>query len=277
LNRGNYSIQNLLFAILLCSCVSATAQAPPSTAVPNKPPGLGRGVVTRQPPALGDNISQLIDRLILAGGMKGKDEFETTEQYDARRNEGKVATAKQGTLVFVLSPDTFDVTYSADAQEMTIKMTARQRSLLFDGGGSTSGNTFIVRSTLISKSSYVGTNSFGVKRSIESTVSRDHGVFVAQGSTMTLNEISNAASFTFSMDIEEARVSKRFLRVALVGRLAEWRVYSSEDGHSPTVEEPWDSLTKGSYIPFLLEEVRVLDSRTGQVVSNFTPGMKVGN
>jgi hypothetical protein len=273
-------MQNVFVALFLCSYVSAAAQAPQSkpaeSLVRNQHPTSGRGVVTRQPPVLGDNISQLIDRVILAGGMKGKDEFETTEQYDARRNEGKAVTAKQGTLVFVLPPDTFDLTYSADAQEMRIKLTARRKFLFFDGGGSTSGNTFIIRSTQISKSSYVGTNAFGVKMSIESTVSRDHGVFVAQGSTVTLNDTSNAASFTFSMDIEEARVSKRSLRVALVGKLAEWRVYSIEDGHSPTVEEPWDSLTKGLYIPFLLEEVRVLDSRTGQVVSNFTPDMKVG-
>jgi hypothetical protein len=274
-------MQNPFVPIFLCSCVSAIAQAPQSkpaeSSVRNQHPIPGRGVVTRQPSVLGDNISQLIDRVILAGGKKGKDEFETTEQYDARRNEAKTVTAKLGTLVFVLPPDTLDLIYSADAQEMRIKLTATHKSLFFDGGGLTSGNTFIVRSTQISKSSYVGTNAFGVKKSIESTVFRNHGVFVAQGSTVTLNERSNAATFTFSMDIEEARVSKRFLRVALVGKLVEWRVYSVEDGHSPTVEEPWDSFTTGLYIPFLLEEVRVLDSRTGQVVSNFTPGMKVVN
>jgi hypothetical protein len=274
-------MQNPFVPIFLCSCVSAIAQAPQSkpaeSSVRNQHPIPGRGVVTRQPSVLGDNISQLIDRVILAGGKKGKDEFETTEQYDARRNEGKAVTAKLRTLVFVLPPDTFDLTYSADAQEMRIKLTARDKFLSFDGGGSMSGNTFIVQSTQISKSSYVGTNAFGVKKLIESVVFRNYGVFVAQGSTVTLNERSNSASFTFSMDIEEARVSKRFLRVALVGKLAEWRVYSIEDGHSPTVEEPWDSFTTGLYIPFLLEEVRVLDSRTGQVVSNFTPDMKVVN
>lgn len=272
-------MQKLLLAIFLCGCVSATTQAPQSksagSSIRNQQPAPGRGVVTGQPPVLGDNISQLIDRLILAGGLKGKDEFETTEQYDARRKAGEAAAAKLRTLVFVLPPDTPDLTYSADAQEMKIKLTARHTFLFFDGGGSTSGNTFIIRSTLISKSSYVGTNAFGVKRSIESTVSRDHGVFVAPGSPVTLNEISTDAAFTFSMDIEEARVAKRFLRVALVGKLPESRVYSSEDGHSPTVEEPWASLTKGLYIPLVLEEVRVLDSRTGEVLSNFTPDMKV--
>ena len=181
-------MQNLFVTIFLCGCVSATAQAPQSkpaeSSVRNQRPTSGRGVVTRQPPVLGDNISQLIDRVVLAGGMKGKEEFETTEQYDARRNEGKAVTAKQGTLAFVLPPDTFDLTYNADAQEMRIKLTARRKFLPFDGGGSTSGNTFIVRSTQISKSSYVGTNAFGVKVSIESTVSRDHGIFVDRKSVV---------------------------------------------------------------------------------------------
>jgi hypothetical protein len=272
-------MQNLLIAILVGGCVSATAQGPSEPAGSSgrkQQSAPGRGVVTRQLPTLGDNISRLIDRLILAGGLKGKEEFETTEQYDARRGAGKASAARQGTLVFVLPPDTPDLIYSADAQEMEIKLMARRTFLFFDGGGSTSGSTFAIRNTLISKSSYIGTNAFGVKRSIESTVSKDLGVFIVPRSPVTLNELSSDAAFTFSMDTEEARVSKRFLRVALVGKLDESRVYSSEDGHSPTVEEPWQSITKGLFIPFLLEEVRVLDSRTGEVVTNFTPEMKVG-
>lgn len=51
---------------------------------------------------------------------------------------------------------------------------------------------------------------------------------------------------------------------------------SSKDRHSPTVTEPWDSVTDGWYIPLLLEELRVFDSRTGEVVTRFTPDMEVG-
>jgi hypothetical protein len=265
-------MQKLLLGVFLCGCVSATAQAPQSqsarSAVRSPQPAPGRSV-NRQPPTLGDNISQLINRLILAGGLKGKDEFETTEQYDARRKAG---AAKYGTLVFVLPPDAPDLTYSADAEEMKINL--RTNHTYFDDGGSTSGDTFVVRNTLISKSSYVGTNAFGVKKLIQSTVSKDYGVIVEPGSPLHLNEVFTA--FTFSMDTEEARVSKRFLRVALVGKLTESRVHASEERHSPTVTEPWDSLTEGLYIRLLLEEVRVLDSRTGEGVSNFTPDMKVG-
>src|ERR1019366_2063870 len=114
-------MQKLLLTIFLCGCVSSTAQAPqPKSAgssVHNQQPTPGRGVITRQPPVLGDSISQLIDRLISAGGLKGKDEFETTEQYEARRKTG---AAKHGTLVFALPPDTPNLTYSADTHEMTV-------------------------------------------------------------------------------------------------------------------------------------------------------------
>jgi len=257
-------IQKLLLGISLLGCVSATAQAPQS-----KPAGAARrDVVTRQAPVLGDSISQLIDRLILAGGLTGRGEFETSDQYDARRRAG---VEKEGTLVFVLPPGTPDVTYSADAQETTIRL--RTGHTLFAVGGSVSGNTLVVRSALVSRSSYVGSNAFGVGKLIESSVSRSYGVDVAPWSPLTLNESDTA--FTFSMDTEEARASKRFLRVALVGKLTESRVYPSEERHTPTITEPWDSITKGLYIPLLLEGVRVLDSRTGEMVSDFTPNMKV--
>ncbi|MGO9230721.1 MAG: hypothetical protein ACLQKA_16140 [Bryobacteraceae bacterium] len=124
----------------------------------------------------------------------------------------------------------------------------------------------------MSRRPYVGTNAFGVEKLIESTVSKAWGVDVTPWSPVTLSENT---TFAFSMDTEEARDSKHFLRVALVGKLTESRVYRSEDRHGPTVTEPWDSLTKGLYVPFLLEQVRVLDSRTGAVVSNFAPSMKV--
>jgi hypothetical protein len=79
-----------------------------------------------------------------------------------------------------------------------------------------------------------------------------------------------------SMNADVARVSKPYLRVAFVGKLAEARVYTERFRDDPTITEPRDEQRYGFYVPFVLEEVRVLDSRTGQMVSHFTPEMRVG-
>lgn len=71
-------------ALFLAVCAPASAQAPQRKqgAPPVRTqPTAGRGAVTRQPPVLGDDISRLIDRFSSAGGLKGKGEFETTEEY----------------------------------------------------------------------------------------------------------------------------------------------------------------------------------------------------
>jgi hypothetical protein len=192
-------------AIFLCGCVSATAQAPQSksagSSLRNEQPAPGRGIITRQPPVLGDNISQVIDRLILAGGSKGKDEFETTEQYEARRKAG---AAKNGTLVFVLPPDAPGLIYNADAQEMKIYLRT-SHTFFDDDGGLNSGNTFVIRSTLVSKGPYVGTNAFGVKRLIQSTVSKDRGLFVDPASPVRLKEFSPPSRFPWTPKTRDCR------------------------------------------------------------------------
>jgi hypothetical protein len=78
----------------------------------------------RQPLVLGDDIAQLTERLTVTGGARGKKEFETTEQYEARQKEA--VSKLQRAFVFVLTSDDprgmTSLAYDADTAEMTVKL-----------------------------------------------------------------------------------------------------------------------------------------------------------
>jgi len=93
--------------------------------------------------------------------------------------------------------------------------------------------------------SYIGTNAFGAGKVINYSSRDDYGVRLAPDSPI---KIVGTGNFTFSLDPTEARALKPFLRVALVGTLAEPRVRSSHSAHAPTFSEPYETDRSGLYI-----------------------------
>jgi hypothetical protein len=96
----------------------------------------------------------------LAGKPKG--EFETSEQYAARR-----AGYQPGkrTYVFVLDPPFSDFHYDADSASMQVTVSAKKKG--FEPAESWTIDT---KQVLVSATKYLGGNAFGVKKLITSTV-----------------------------------------------------------------------------------------------------------
>ena len=260
---------------------ASQVERPTNPPAPKKSTGQPRSGAPQRP-RLGDDIVQLIDKL--KAGTDEKGEFETTAEYEARR---KAVTIQKAAVSFVV--ENVILRYDADASEMTVRLVADVTSIpaapptisRSADGSMLYGRslTVLVRSILKQGGSYVGTNAFGAKRSIDYRAYDDYGVRLAPDSPINFNNNPltdvKASLFTFSLDPTQARDLKPFLRVALVGTLTEPRVWSSLDTHDPTFSEPYETRRNGLYVTLRLEEVRILDSRSGEMVTNFTPDMRV--
>ncbi|MGO9012871.1 MAG: hypothetical protein ACLQPN_22475 [Bryobacteraceae bacterium] len=222
-------------------------------------------------PRLGDDLEAIIRKLSAAGAGEGKHEFETTAEYDARRNRA----TPQGQLVFVIQ-EAAGFEYDADAEQMTASVESGSRDF-HQGSERCPGVAAKKVRTLQDK--YLGQNAFGVAKEIKVSVYDEFGICLAPTSPMHFDsgymDIGRGSTkFSFAMDRDEARASKPYLRFAVVGTVAEGVVHTDDDYHSPTISEPYDITTHCYYLPLVVSETRIIDSRTGEVVSHFIPEYK---
>ena len=134
--------------------------------------------------------------------------------------------------------------------------------------------TIQVQSVSTVLGTYVGSNAFGVKKIITRMVEHAYHVDLDSSSPFTLfstgqfNRVE-PAKFTWTMDPIVARANKEFLRIALVGSVPSPAVTEDTSLIEPTIDRPRQILVYSRNLPFSLEELRVLNSRTGVTVASF--------
>ena len=164
-------------------------------------------------------------------------------------------------------------TYDADTEKMRLRLSNEYWIVLDDGGAS--GEKLSLTSKLVQTGSYVAINGYGAKELVRSSTYSVHGIVVSLSSpgSWRFHQGSDAEGacweHTFSLSVDQARTVKSFLRMLFVCELAEGRVYKGHGGVSPTIDAPLEIKTNGLYIPLLLEEVRVIDIRSGKPIETF--------
>lgn len=207
-------------------------------------------------------------REVQASGLAGpKGEFESTAQYEARLASWK---AKGATKKYVFAveqgEDNYTFNYDADAEEMAL----------------TVGNEYLVSNTIPLRvirtvlGTYVGTNVFGVKKIITRMVEDTYSAELSRSSPFQLFSkgeygILAPAMFSWKMNSAAASANKAYLRIAVVGTIPSPEATEEQGLREPTIDHPRQSLLHSRTIPFSLEELRVLDSRTGATVASFPP------
>jgi len=106
-----------IFPIVLASGPQSQPATPPTA---KKTAGRG-GAGAGQPLQIGDDIVQVINKLVKAGAATEKGEFETTAEYEARRRAVPVPKAP---LVLIMEDNI--ITYDADTAEMTARLVPDQ-------------------------------------------------------------------------------------------------------------------------------------------------------
>lgn len=205
--------------------------------------------------ATGNDIGDVIDRLLAAGSAKGKGEFETTEQYQSR--SAALAT-RFGQLTFLLPEKTASLEYDADRQDMTLSVGAWRAFLnglpLSDGPP----ETLILRTDRAPVGSRTGTNTATIA-AFERGIVIDHSSKIVEALEKEDLDLAVSYRFAFGLTVDRARAIKPFLRALVVGTLADPRVYTGKR---------CSDCPAGQFVPLLVDEIRVIDIRTGVVLAS---------
>ena len=249
---------------------SPQSAAQPVGTAPKPRPPTPADSVQAQSPQIGDDIEAIIRRLAAAGAASGKGEFETTSEYEKR-----LATlVPKDELVFVVDEWSAPFQYDADKGEMTVWVSVYPKAFYLE----TDAPKFPcmeVKQVLRSEKEYVGSNVFGVVKPIKDSQYDEFGIIVARSSTLTFEPGLWSTRFAFHMDRDDARARKQYLRFAVVGTVAEGRVYRDLDTHATTVSEPYRDTRQQHYLPLTVSAARVVDARSGQTAVDLTPEHRI--
>jgi hypothetical protein len=230
-----------------------------------------------------DNIESVILRLV-ASGSREKKEFETTAQFEARQKA--LMTDRR----YAFDIETYGYTFSNgphenkcgceyDADTETMKARIDNEIESFDDDPTYGPHiTVPVKLSKRRTERHVGTNSFGAKVVFDSDFYDEFGVILSRESIAWLRSFSAEKdpnpfaplSFSFPLERNRAKAMKLNLRVVLIGTIPDTRVHKHEFYSGATVTEPVELTINKFYVSFLLNEVRIIDSRTGQTVATFT-------
>jgi hypothetical protein len=220
-----------------------------------------------------------------SAALKGKGEYETSEAYAARK---RTIIDHFGQLTFVLPPALSKFSYDADTKAFSLYVATDMDFFDCDANTgleacsessvvSASHDTIDINSKLIAAGSYLGTNAYGAKATVRTQTFSVQGISINNlkdwSDLFKEGDLPIGIKASFPVDLDVARVIKPYLRVAISGKLAEPLVYRSTftPGH-PTLEVPYEIKKRGDYIPFVMDELRVLDVRSNTVLKLFRNG-----
>jgi hypothetical protein len=229
----------------------------------------------------GNDIAVLYEAIKNSPAFKEKSEFETTAQFETRRQSfknqpilGGLTTASP--LAFVLPGDSpiYSPQFKYDADSQTLAFTLEGRSTTFYlESGHPDFDTLVIRSTVLDRGTYIASNAFGAKVEVEKTYSRDNGVAFSKDNWLFRgSESGYLRKFThlFSMPPEQARALKDGGRVLLVCRLVDPWFRETVHGHEAKIDEPYETTVSDNYLQAIPEQLWIFNQKTGEVLSKLT-------
>jgi len=259
----NWVTRLLFYAIFVLTILSAqTSHRLPERVT--RTPSLRPSTALKSP---ADDVAVIYQELSspLNRRASARGEFETTAQYKARLASWMTKYSNRQYVLLIETEDEYSLQYNADTEEMTL--TIGEEYLVSD--------TVKIRSTRKLLGTYLGSNSFGVKR-VVTKVSRDE--YYARLFISSPFELFPAGEFglkkptvfRWPMTIAEAKLSKSALRLALVGTIPSPGVEEESSVVSPTTDTPLQVFRRDRTIPFRLQELRVVNVQSGLTVVAFS-------
>lgn len=205
---------------------------------------------------MGDNIESIVETL--KTNALPKSEFETTEMYEARRQTMR----KDGsTFKFFLAADPKMFSYDADSRMMDVSVPIQNHIFL----GQNPSNRSIINVRFVDRSErkYIGSNAFGAQAEVTSTVTDFYGVFLNQ---------SIESPLLFPIDAVAAQAVKPFLRFGFICTLTGNAVVEDTHARTATIDLPYDNYHRYKYVPVMITDIFVVDSRNGNVLMQVNTG-----
>ena len=208
-----------------------------------------------------DDITRTIRDIKTSRAAKPKGEFETTTDYAARK-----ADFPLGGRSYNFSIGVAEFAYDADRRKMRATIPC-YRAALDDDRWAIGAKTVPLQTT-----TYMGENSFGVKRLITSRIYdafgivQDESSLVKFGTTGEVYSTETETKFEWSMDLAAAQALKPYLLLAVSGQVTSPEVLEDIRHTSPTITNPIDSNTRLHRLRFSVSEIHVLDGRSGRIM-----------
>ncbi len=218
----------------------------------------------------GHDIEKVYASLLDAEGKRYKDQFETTPQY--RERIQRLAAAPilgqlNRTSIYAFAVKTIVEGYDADGESLTVKVSI-QTDMLPASAFHNGYMAIYSRGSNITKSSYVGTNAFGVTVPVE--VIANQYYYIAFRSSVGLEIQGNGVwrdyLFRLHMPISEARDAKDKLAAVAVCRLVPPFTDSYTGEQKPTISNPKQETSYYKYISVDLLDVWLYDITTGKIL-----------
>jgi S1-C subfamily serine protease len=221
------------------------------------------------------DVESLVKRLMVSG-PKPKSEFETAEQYEKR-----LVLAKDPRQLFFVLPehpvpnDWLNIfRYDAEAQVMTVDLPVSSDKVYavepqFNNFNPVSerwqGRNFYkldLKQRSVSSRRYLGSNAFGVQKLIS------YMEYLRFG--LTLDEAGlHQTSYSWPISPADAQAVKAFLRVGVLCVQSVPSVYKDEQHDEPTTSDPVELVVNRYYLPVLIQQLWIVDSRSGTIVQKF--------
>lgn len=202
--------------------------------------------------------------------LKPKDQYETTAAFRARHAK-EVASLASPLQCIAVKPWSIGSKYDADHKRLTVDIDSWP-----SGYGSDEGVRFMTGSKLISSSSYVGSNAFGVTRDVTKTESVEYGVSFDKRSYLAdlrkigarkdpTNELASIISMAVAPEKAKA-IGEYNLRILLVYKWVPPYILTDSDYHEATITEPHQDHTSKEYLRAHLLRVIVFNVTSGEIL-----------
>jgi len=263
-----------VFALLLSY---NTSGQPPQNTVPPAP-AVVKKAASRAPSAPAFDDIEKLTKDLRSIGRDTKGEFETSEEF-AVRVKAHAAEGRAVKLLVNQYPGVLSLSYDADKSEMTASLHAGSpEECRLDSTTYRCRSVMIpVTKRIVASKRYVGSNAFGASVVVDYAEYSIAGVFPVPESAMKIVPRSHDLNFIFSMDRNKARKTRDTLGLVLIGKVSAGELLEYTFRLDPTLETPWERVERGQYVPFLLDEVRVVNPTTLEVESTFTAEMRGHN
>jgi hypothetical protein len=236
------------------------------------------------------DISRISMRLADLKDREKKGEFETTEEYN-KRLEANRRSPILGNLtladVYAIEVEHLSKTYDADkrilkvrspAISLGINLRAKKQDL----------RSFTVMSNLVGRSTYTGSNAFGVSKEIEKTEYANYDLEFDDAAFFPLyggsvSDFGKGEHYVYyakfgtdiPMEAEEAMKSKGNIRALFVCKFISPYINISESHTTPTIDSPKDVTVTTSKLSIDLLEVWFYNKVNGNVYAKLRPSTKI--
>lgn len=229
----------------------------------------------------GHDIASIVSALVALDKVETKSEFETTDQFEKRQQLAQHkpilgSLRVDSTLAFVVPATSdnhsagFHAQYDADSKLMHISLQFSSTTFYLEPGNPTF-DTLELERKVLSQAKYVGSNAFGVQKTVTSSLQREYGIALAPDTEGISSQPEQPMlKFDIGMGAEEARSVKQRLGMLIVCFIRQSKPLKDVSGREATIDDPFEYADEESYIYIQADGFWVYDTKSGDVIRKLT-------